>query len=80
MSVRDVISEACPVNLRTSCLLGMSQRPIVHPAANNELLSDSTSKHVTRSAPTFHLLQNEERKKKKKAQMIAREDENVTYK
>jgi hypothetical protein len=41
----------------------MSHKPIVHPAANNELLSDSTSKHVTRSEPTFHLLQNEGGKK-----------------
>lgn len=71
MSVRDVTSEACPVNLRTSFLLGMSHKLIVHPAANNELLSDSTSKQVTRSEPTFHLLQNEE---KNTVQMIARED------
>jgi hypothetical protein len=49
----------------------MSHKLIVHPAANNELLSDSTSKHVTRSEPTFHLLQNEE---KNTVQMIARED------
>jgi hypothetical protein len=49
----------------------MSHKPIVHPAANNELPSDSTSKHVTRSEPTFHLLQNEG---KDKVQMIARED------
>jgi len=68
--VRDVTSEACPVNLRTSFLLGMSHRPIVHPAASNELLSDSTSKHVTRSVPAFHLLQNaagEEKKKEKQS-------------
>jgi hypothetical protein len=49
----------------------MSHKLIVHPAANNELLSDSTSKQVTRSEPTFHLLQNEE---KNTVQMIARED------
>lgn len=61
MSVRDVTSEACPVYLRMSFLLGMSHKPIVHPAASNELLSGSTSKHVTRSVPTFHLLHNEEK-------------------
>jgi len=49
----------------------MSHKPIVHPAANNELLSGSTSKHVTRSEPTFHLLQNEG---KNTVQVIATED------
>jgi hypothetical protein len=42
----------------------MSHKHIVHPAANNELLSDSTSKHVTRSVPTFHLLKNVGKNKK----------------